>query len=212
MLYLSEKQISHLRDLQKSNYKGKRSGNASALIVAGLADSVIEMEKIMRVLTLEKRNEIIDSATPIALDVYRRLVPVSKKIHYFSSLGEEKNKLGIGRTYSFGRIKLVRTYAYKITPGNLKRSIQVLSDILKKYKWKVGAIGPHYIKDRGEGVSLDSDQRYNGFYAHMVFGSAKAWRKRIVLKARDLAQIQVYKKMGDEARSQINSMSKTWWQ
>ena len=201
MSYLSQKQISHLRDLQKTNYKGKRS--SSALVVTGLADAVLEMEKIMRVVSLEQRHEIINSATPIALQVYKSLVPVSKKTHYFSSWGEKQNKLGIGR--------YEREYHYKIEPGNLKRSIQILSDILKKYKWKLGAVGPHYIKDMGEGTLLNSGDKYNGFYAHMVYGSAKAWRQKIVLKARYLAQIPVFKAMSQEARAQINGMPKNWW-
>jgi hypothetical protein len=63
----------------------------------------------------------------------------------------------------------------------------------------------------GEGTQLNSADKYNGFYAHMVFGSAKAWRQKIVLKARNLAQIPVFKAMSQEARAQINGMPKNWW-
>jgi hypothetical protein len=45
----------------------------------------------------------------------------------------------------------------------------------------------------------------------MVYGSAKAWRQKIVLKARNLAQIPVFKAMSQEARAQINGMPKYWW-
>jgi hypothetical protein len=209
MSYLSQKQLSHLRDLQKSNYKGSRS--SSALVVTGLADAVLEMEKIMRVVSLDQRHKIIESATPIALKIYRSIIPVSKETHYFNSWGQDKNKLGIGKTINTGSRVYTRTYAYKIEPGNLKRSVQILSEILKKYKWKLGAVGPHYIKDRGNNTYLNSEQSYNGFYAHMVYGSAKAWRRKIVLKARSLSQIPVFKAMSAEARAQINNMNTSWW-
>jgi hypothetical protein len=45
----------------------------------------------------------------------------------------------------------------------------------------------------------------------MVYGSAKAWRRKIVLKARSLSQIPVFKAMSAEARAQINGMNTSWW-
>ena len=118
MLYLSQSQISRLKQLQESNSTRKKYAGIS-LTTVGLADSVIELADIMKKVSVDNRMKIINTSTHIALDVYKSLVPMSNKVHYFTS--GKKNKIG-------GNKKL------KITPGNLKRSIKVLSDIKKTYK------------------------------------------------------------------------------
>ncbi len=57
MGYLSAKQINHLKDLQKSNYAGRRSFQGMSLRVVGLADAVIEFAELMEQCTVKVRSE-----------------------------------------------------------------------------------------------------------------------------------------------------------
>ncbi|WP_248807866.1 hypothetical protein, partial [Klebsiella pneumoniae] len=77
-----------------------------------------------------------------------------------------------------------------VQPGNLRKSIIDLSKNLKSYKKAVGAIGPLYMRKTMKGT-INSTEGTNGFYAHMVYGSTKAWYNRIVVKARNLSREQV---------------------
>ena len=196
MAYLTNRQINNIKKAQ-----GKPTRNR--LVMAGMVDAIVELEGLLKQVTIEQRMEIIDAAVPIAHDIYRNIVPKSTKTHYFTSYSKT-NKLGIGRDD--------RRYIYEITPGNLQRSVQILSKVLKKYKWKTGAIGPHYVKDQGKGKLLNSETAYNGFYAHMVLGSAKAWRTKIVNKAKRLSEIPVFKKMSDEGKKVMTKAVRKFWQ
>lgn len=195
MAYLTNRMINNLKKAQ-----GKPMKNKIALF--GLTDSIIQLEQILKAVTKDERMEIVNSAIPIAHEIYRNIVPKSTKTHYFTSYSKT-NKLGIGSGN--------RRYLYEITPGNMQRSVKVLSDILKKYKWKTGAVGPHYVKDQGKGKLLNSEQAYNGFYAHMIFGSAKAWRTKIVMKAKRQAEIPVFKKMIHTAKDVMTRVNQTIW-
>ena len=193
MTYITQKQISNLK--RASGTGVKRRG----LYANGLAEVVIELNDILSNITVDKRMDVINAGMPAALNIYKSLIPESKKEHKISTFSK-----GVGKSAGSA------DYRYIVKPGNLKRSIKGLSELLKKYKWKNGAIGPHY-KAQPIGSILNSDQKYDGFYAHMIYGSAKAWRRKIVLKARNLAQIPVFKAMSAEARAQINNMNTSWW-
>ena len=82
---------------------------------------------------------------------------------------------------------------------------------LVSYKKAVGAIGPLYMRktlNRG----INSTEGTNGFYAHMVYGSTKAWYNKIVVKARNLSREQVVKKMRDECIYIMMERPKNFWQ
>ena len=119
MGYLSAKQINHLKDLQKSNYAGRRSFQGMSLRVVGLADAVIEFAELMEQCTLTERSRVIDSATPIALEIYKSIVPVSSKAHRIST-SPFKNKKMQGWEEN-DRASMV------VQPGNLRKSIIDLS-------------------------------------------------------------------------------------
>ncbi len=203
MGYLSQKQINHLKDLQKDNYKGRRSFQGISLRVVGLADSVIEFAELMEQCTVTERSRVIEAGIPIALNVYKSLVPVSKKPHYLKT-NPWKNKKMQGWEKSDGVSVLVQ-------PGNLRRSIIDLSKKLVSYKKAVGAIGPLYMRktlNRG----INSTEGSNGFYAHMVYGSTKAWYNKIVVKARNLSREQVIKTMRDECIFIMQERPKKFWE
>jgi len=203
MAYLSQKQINHLKELQKTNYKGRRSFQGMSLRVTGLADAVIEFAELMTQCTVTERTRVIESAIPIALNIYKSLVPVSKKPHYLRTNPWKSDKMK-GWQKTDGASMLVQ-------PGNLRKSIIDLSKNLKSYKKAVGAIGPLYMRRTMKGT-INSTEGTNGFYAHMVYGSTKAWYNRIVVKARNLSREQVIKKMRDECIFIMQERPKNFWQ
>jgi hypothetical protein len=46
----------------------------------------------------------------------------------------------------------------------------------------------------------------------MVLGSAKAWRTKIVMKAKRLSEIPVFKKMSDEGKKVMTKAVRKFWQ
>jgi hypothetical protein len=203
MGYLSAKQINHLKDLQKSNYAGRRSFQGMSLRVVGLADSVIEFADLMEQCTLTERSRVIDSATPIALEVYKSLVPVSSKPHRITTNPWKSKKMS-------GWEKTDST-SFMVQPGNLKKSIIDLSKNLVSYKRAVGAVGPLY-KRMTMNRGVNSSEGTNGFYAHMVYGSTRAWYNKIVVKARNLSREKVIKQMRDECIFIMQERPKKFWQ
>ena len=184
MGYLSAKQINHLKDLQKSNYSGRRSFQGMSLRIVGLADSVIEFAELMEQCTVTERSRVIDSATPIALEVYRSLVPVSSKAHRIST-SPFKNKKMQGWEQNDRASMWVQ-------PGNLRKSIIDLSKNLVSYKRAVGAIGPLYKRN--------------------TMNSTRAWYNKIVVKARNLSREKVIKTMRDECIFIMQERPKKFWQ
>jgi hypothetical protein len=203
MGYLSAKQINHLKDLQKDNYKGRRSFQGMSLRVVGLADAVIEFSELMEQCTVTERSRVIDSATPIALEIYKSIVPVSSKAHRIST-NPFSNKKMQGWEQDDGT-------HYDVQPGNLRKSIIDLSKNLVSYKRAVGAIGPLY-KRNTMNRGINSSEGTNGFYAHMVYGSTRAWYNKIVVKARNLSREKVIKQMRDECIFIMQERPKKFWQ
>jgi hypothetical protein len=130
------------------------------------------------------RQEIAKAAAPVIIASARKRAAnsfVNNKIHYTYNtpkiIGRIKAPAGKGR----------KTGVYY--PGNLKRSIVDIADKRQKYKKKTYKviIGPYY---RGRGPItgtarqiFNSDTKINGYYAHMVYGSANAFRLRIMVPA-----------------------------
>jgi hypothetical protein len=194
MTYITQKQISNLK--RASGTGGKRRG----LYANGLAEVVIELNDILSNITVDKRMDVINAGMPAALNIYKSLIPESKKEHKVSTFSK-----GVGKSAGSA------DYRYIVKPGNLKRSIKDLSKLLKKYKWTNGAIGPHY-NPQPIGSVLNSEDKYDGFYAHMIYGSAKAWRTKIVLKAKNMSASVVYPEMIAEAREIIKVYPKKFWE
>ena len=194
MTYITQKQIANLK--RASGTGAKRRG----LFANGLAETVIELDSILSKITVEKRMDVINAGMPAALSVYKSLIPMSKKDHKVSAFAKGVVKSGSKKEYK-----------YTVKPGNLKRSIKSLSELLTKYKWKTGAIGPHY-KVQPDGSFLNSDEKYDGFYAHMIYGSAKAWRTKIVIKAKNMSASIVYPKMIAEAKEVVKMYPKKFWE
>lgn len=194
MTYITQAQISRLR---RASGSGSR---VRGIFANGLAETVLELNDILTNITVNKRMDVINAAMPAAINIYKSLIPQSNKEHKISTFAK-----GVGK--SGGSAK----YRYIVKPGNLKRSVKNLSELLQKYKWTNGAIGPHY-NPQPVGSTLNSEQKYDGFYAHMIYGSAKAWRQKIVMKAKSMSASVVYPLMIAEAREVVKMYPKKFWE
>ena len=184
-MFISQSKLNRLIKLQgKTNKKGQ------PLAISNFAESVVELDNIMQQITIKKRKQITKAAEPIALAAYKNHVEVSVKPHKFYVKG--------------------KGLKYNIMPGNLRRSIQIVSDV-KNFKYLTSAIGPLY-KDAGKGVTLGSDSKSDGFYAHMIYGSTKAWVKRVKNIAERSAQMAVISKMSSEAMLMAKQYPRKFWE
>jgi len=184
-MFISQAKLNRLRKLQ-----GKTTKKGKPLAISNFAESVVELDNIMQQITIVKRNEITKSAEPIALAAYKNNVPKSNNTHKFYVKG--------------------RGLKYNINPGNLQRSIQIVSDV-KNFKYLTSAIGPLY-KDAGKGATLNSDSKTDGFYAHMIYGSTKAWVKKVKNVAERSAQMAVISKMSSEAIVMAKKYPRQFWE
>lgn len=130
------------------------------------------------------RQEIAKAAAPVIIASVKKRIrnaAVSDGIHYTYNtpkiIGKIKAPPGKGRKVG------------EYHPENLMRSIVDIAERRQKYKKKTYKviIGPYY---RGRGPItgtarqiFNSDTKINGYYAHMVYGSANAFRLRIMVPA-----------------------------
>jgi hypothetical protein len=130
------------------------------------------------------RQEIAKAAAPVIIASARKRAQnafVNNKIHYTYNTPKIIGKLKAPK----GKGRKVGEYH----PDNLKRSIVDIAERRQKYKKKTYKviIGPYY---RGRGPItgtakriFDNDSKIDGYYAHIVYGSAVAFRNRIMIPA-----------------------------
>jgi hypothetical protein len=188
-MYIKLARIDRLRRLEAQTQR-KVNKKGEVLGIYNLADAVVELDNLMRRITIEKRKEIAKPAEPIAIAAYRSMIPKSKKPHKYFIKGK-------------GLI-------YTIMPGNLQRSIKVISDV-KNLKKATSAIGPLY-KDAGKGATLNSDSKTDAFYAHMIYGSTRAWVLKVKNKAERSAQLAVIQRMSQEALRVAKEHPRKFWE
>jgi hypothetical protein len=188
-MFIKQARLENLKRLQAQTQK--RVNKKGVLLgIYNLAEAVVELDNLMTNVTVSKRKEIAKAAEPIALAAYRNIIPNSKKTHKYYVKGK-------------GLI-------YKIIPGNLERSIKIISDV-KNLKKATSSIGPLY-QPQAKGSTLGSQFKTDGFYAHMIYGSAVAWRKKIVAKAQRSSEIAVIQKMSQEALRMAQQYPRKFWE
>ncbi len=188
-MFISQSKLNKLRRIQSETQR-RTNNKGQVLAIYNLADNIVELDNIMQQITITKRKQITKAAEPIALSAYKNLVPTSNKEHKFYVGG--------------------KGLKYKILPGNLKRSIKIISDE-KNFKRVASAIGPLY-KDAGKGATLNNDSKTDGFYAHMVYGSTKAWVRKVKNKAEIASQMAVFQKMSAEAIQMARLYPRKFWE
>jgi hypothetical protein len=188
-MFIKQSKLDRLRRLQGDTQK-KFTKKGQLLAIYNLAEAVVELDNLMKRVTIDKRKEIAKAAEPIALAAYKNQVPISKKPHKYYVKGE-----GL---------------FYNIMPGNLRRSIKIISDV-KNLKRATSLIGPLY-QLQGKGAKLGSDGKTDGFYAHMVYGNTRGWVKKVKNKAERAASMAVIQKMSQEALRMAQQYPRKFWE
>lgn len=138
----------------------------------------------------KKRRRIVRRHALIVVHAAQQRAPRSSEPHFQYFTGGVKLAKGVRTAIGAG---LKRA---KYDPGNLKGSIQVLP--LRKSPSAI--IGPRVQRGVKEGdIFGPISGRYNAYYAQMVYGSAKAFRDRVMIPALVSVQAQLIKSIGASA-------------
>jgi hypothetical protein len=138
----------------------------------------------------DTRRQIAQAAVPIVIPAIQGATPISSKEHKRYNTPKLVNKLrapkGLGR--------VAATYL----PGNLRSATIDLATRRKKFaKSSVVVIAPLYSRSKakivGKGKSVDA------YYAHMVYGSAEAYQKKVLIAGLNMAGASASGAMIDEA-------------
>jgi hypothetical protein len=60
--------------------------------------------------------------------------------------------------------------------------------------------------------ALGSEGKSDGFYAHMIYGSTKAWVRKVKNKAERASQMAVIQKMSQEALRMAQQYPRKFWE
>jgi hypothetical protein len=168
--------------------------NETRVDLTEVADVVKRLNEVAKDMTLSKRRAILRRAAGPVRQRSISLAPRSKRVHYRYSTP----KIIKGR-----RAKRGTATAYRIAyhPGNLKKSLQVLTFNRDRAGVYVGPkFGKGDGKDRGRTVKTA-----DGYYAQMVYGSAAAFGGRITEAALSSVKRQVTAIIEDGIKKIVNA-------
>lgn len=131
----------------------------------------------------ENKRQIAKSAAAIVVQGIQSETPIGRKIHARWRKGAK-----------------VATYV----PGNLQKSVQDLADRFPRYlKYTNVIVGPVYSR-RSNGVNLGANKRNaDGYYAHMIYGSAKAFGDKVSIRGAKKVEAQAVAAMKAAAQKVI---------
>ena len=193
---------------------GYRNQNQGArpirLSEADLRDFNADIVKLLKQIKNEKAIEaIVYPASEIVRDRAKQLTPVAEP---------RKRQKGFRREFSPKRLRPDVLYfykkegakragkgkgkiRYKFGLGNIKSSIQVISKE-KGYKTPIGIIGPMFTKLKS--VINPNEKRFNGWYAHMIFGGAKQFGEKVTYRALRDSKTLVFNQISAEVNKYLN--------
>lgn len=138
----------------------------------------------------DTRRQIAQAAVPIVVPAIQGATPMSKKEHKRYDTPKLVNRIRAPK----GMGRVAATYL----PGNLKAATIDLATRRRKYaKSSVVVIAPFYSRSKakivGKGKSVDA------YYAHMVYGSAEAYQKKVLIAGLNMSGVSASGAMIDEA-------------
>jgi len=155
------------------------------------------------------RRAVLQTAGKVVANAAQNIAPQGTPRKRDTKLKRENNpiklKPNIKYTYKAGLQRAGKgkgniTGQYAL--GNLKLSMQVIT----KIKAPIGLIGP--IRNKKTKIIRPSERNSNGWYAAMVFGSAKAFGNRITQKALLMKQSEVYRIISNRIIEVMNKSKK----
>lgn len=147
----------------------------------------------------KKRREIMKEGAKYVVYAARSKAPRSRKVHY----------LYTGVTKLISNIKAakgsVSDKRIKIYPGNLQLSIQYL-DRLRRTPNAI--IGPKIVNNPRAKSYGKNERNTNAYYAQMIYGSAEAFRNKVMIPALNQASSKVVSVVGRLAREEIRKAAR----
>lgn len=141
---------------------------------------------------LKTRRRIAEAGAPYLIESAQDFSPNSRRVHY--RYATKKLIKGIRAPKGYG----VRVAEYY--PGNLDRSIIDIGtkrrSVARGYKV---VVGPFYRSWKSDPKGTFKGSKYDGYYAHMVYGSARAFQQRVMIAALNAAKSQIRAAMIGEA-------------
>ena len=159
--------------------------------VEGVEAMRAALQKLARFMNKEKQREIAVSGADAALPAMVSEVPVRED--------------GKARGY-YRNGKKVATFL----PGNLKgATMEIGKRRIKVRKAGIAIIGPIKSQKKNPPRSGEYGRRkFDGYYAQMVYGSAKAYQRKVVIAGARLAGPAAYRAMISKARQLITGQIK----
>jgi len=160
-----------------------------------LSNLITRLNSLGNIITPAKRRQILRRAAAPVRQRSISLAPRSSRVHYRYSTP----KLFKGKRAKRGTAK-----AYRIAyhPGNLKKSLQVLTFPRDK---SAVYVGPKWAKGEAKKEHGRTVKSADGYYAQMVFGSAAAFGDRVTKAALGATQRQVAFIVEDSVKKIINA-------
>ena len=167
-----------------------------AVRLEGLNETISAFEQVGKIFRdPTTRREIALAAAPIVISAIQSSSPVGKKIHKRYNTPKLINSLRAPK--GFGRV--AATYL----PGNLRNAVIDLATRRRKYKKSPAVVvAPLYARSKGKGP-FGQGKRVDAYYAHMVYGSAEAYQKRVLLSGLQSSQGAAIQAMFSEVDKKI---------
>lgn len=139
--------------------------------VNGVREMQAALNKLARSMNKEKQREIAVAGAEVATPIMANEVPVRKN--------------GGPRPY-YSKGKKIATFL----PGNLKGSTtEIGKRRIKVRRAGIAIVGPIRSQKRNPTPSGEyGRKKFDGYYAHMVYGSAKAYQRKVVAEGRKQAE------------------------
>ena len=152
--------------------------------------------KLKRKINRKAAKPIVKAAREIAPELQTR---------YAQKIDGKLGKVRYGTPKAVASIRAPRNKGVRIATylkGNLAGAIRVLA--LRK---AISAIVGPFVKKRGQGQGVfgPGTRKFDAYYAQMVYGSAKAFQRRVMIKALQIGSGQSVKSIEDDLRREIKS-------
>lgn len=148
--------------------------------IEGINEVSAEFRKISKNLTnADSRRTVAQSALPFVIPAIQNASPVGKRIHKRYNTPKLVNKLRAPK----GMGRVVATYY----PGNLRQSVVDLATKKAKFKKSPAVVVAPFYGRRGSKGTFGKGKKTDAYYAHMVYGGAEAYQKKVLLQGLSVA-------------------------
>ena len=146
-----------------------------------------KLDQITKALDVKKRKEILDKAAVPIVNRARKKAPTGSPRRFAGAKGAVSLRYDTPKVAS--KLKAPKGSG-RIVARYYKRNLALSIRLLNLKRSKAAIIGPKIGGRRGDFGK--SDKKVDGFYAQMVYGSAKAFFSRVMFPAAQSAQRKAF--------------------